>query len=54
MGLNFYNGFRGCKAFGKRTIKAYNAVRKDLQKRVANDYVVTWDDIAKEGQKELK
>lgn len=44
----------GCKAYGEPIIKAYDKVRKPLQKRADDEYVATWDDIAEEGEKELK
>ena len=39
---------------GEREMKVYDSVRTKLLKEAENDYVVTWDDIAEEGQRGLR
>ena len=40
--------------FGKKEMKVYDEQRKKLLAEAANEYVVTWDDIAESGQQELR
>ena len=40
--------------FGPREMAAYDSQRRKLQTQARNEYVVTWEDIAGSGQKELR
>ena len=42
------------KQLGNAAVRVYNQVRRSLQKNAVNEYIVTWDDIAKEGAKVLR
>ena len=39
---------------GRKELAVYDAVRKRLQKTAKNEFQVTWEDIATQGQKELR
>ena len=45
---------RGRRAVPMRKLKVYDAARKRLQKTVDNEHLVTWEDIAEAGAKDLK
>ena len=40
--------------FGRRELLVYDQQRRALQAKAKNEYVVTWDDIAEAGEKELR